>query len=185
MNGLNISYDLAMQYKNKSSILYHTSTASYYRGSIAGLVNSIGTATRIQIETIIDPDSEDIVPFIVNTRKLLDDFSSSHYYYNHTTVPMTIVPVNTYLFGGYTTTYDLQVLVYTLVPYLVVSTLVAVLILIFISFGSIALTLRLLITVCLSLTWAYGFMGEYECMYDYLYILLTHIYNYLYITINI
>ena len=147
-----VSYELAEQYHNASSALYGTSAAANYRGATSVLLNSAKTATRIKLITLVDPHSESIVSFIVDTRNTLRSFSSN--------------PANTlngeslsaYLFGGKTTTYDLQEIVYGLVPVMVGTTVAAVLILIGISFGSIALTVRLVVTVSMSLCWAYGFM---------------------------
>ena len=153
-NGEAVTYQQAMQYLNRSSLVYHTTAASNYRGLTASLTNSDRTVTNVQVTTIIDPDSTAIFDFIIKTRKLLTNFasSSSKYYITSSNY------VDLYLFGGYTTTYDLEQVIYAQVPALIGITFAVVVLLIGIGFGSIALTFRLLITVGLSLTWAYGLM---------------------------
>ena len=149
-NGYNVSYGLAVQYRNKSSPLYNTKKASSYRGLTNGLVNTDQSVTIIQVNTIIDPDSQAISQFIVNTRNLLKSYSAAN--------PLPTGTTSMYLFGGFTTTYDLQQIVYGLVPVMVAVTFIAVMLLIGLGFGSVFLTLRLLLTVGMSLSWAYGLM---------------------------
>lgn len=149
-NGHNVSYELAMEYRNTSSSLYHTKDASTYRGLTNGLVNTDQSVTIIQVNTIVDPDSQAISQFIVNTRSLLKSYSAAN--------PLPTGTTTMYLFGGFTTTYDLQQIVYALVPVMVAVTFIAVMLLIGLGFGSVFLTLRLLLTVGMSLSWAYGLM---------------------------
>lgn len=147
-NGQSVSYSYAVQYMNSSSPLYNTTAAANYRGLTNSLMNSYQTATQIRLETTVDPDSEAIVPFILALRDLIGTFFSSNSIHG--------ISSHGYLFGGYTTTYDLQVIVYSLVPILVAVTIIAVMILIAVSFGSVMLTFRLVVTVGMSLIWTYG-----------------------------
>lgn len=63
-----------------------------------------------------------------------------------------------YLFGGYTTTLDIQNALYAMVPLEIGLICAIVLIIIGINFGSVALALRLAITVFTSLAWTFGLM---------------------------
>lgn len=149
-NGQYVTYENAIQYRNRSSSLYYTKDASSYRALTNGLANTDRSVTIIEVNTIVDPDSQAISQFIVNTRDLLKSYSSAY--------PLSTGTTSMYLFGGFTTTYDLQQIIYGLVPVMVAVTFIAVMLLIGVGFGSVFLTLRLLLTVGMSLSWAYGLM---------------------------
>jgi predicted RND superfamily exporter protein len=151
--GKRINFTQAVAYKNVSSPLYDTQEASDYRGLTKGIMNVDQTATLIQIKTIVDPDSQAITNFIVEMRNLINSFTS--------TTTLNGNRIEGYLFGGYTTTYDLQVIVYNLVPTMIGVTISAVVILIAWNFGSLALTLRLMLSVGMSLCWTYGMLVSY------------------------
>jgi predicted RND superfamily exporter protein len=102
----------------------------------------------VKIETIVNPNSDAIAKFVEQVRK---QCSSTNYVVQGS-------PVNLYLFGGYTTTLDVQNALYKLVPVMIAVTLVVVVLLIAVSFGSIILAIRLLFTIFISLAWTYGFM---------------------------
>lgn len=121
-NGAYFNYsDYTACYTNSSS-KYYSDICSGYRFSTAGLANYDGSVSQIIINTIIDPDSEAIAQFIIDVRNLLQSFDSETTYQGS--------QLKTYLYGGYTFTLDLQVLVYSLVPYLISATLLLVLLLI-------------------------------------------------------
>jgi uncharacterized membrane protein YdfJ with MMPL/SSD domain len=113
-------------------------------------MNSAKSASLVTIEVLVAPNSEVIVPFIVSTRNIISGYSSKS--------PVSSLPVQMYLFGGYTTTYDVQNQLYTLVPLMIGCTLIIVLVIVGVSFGSLLLIIRLAITMFMSLCWTYGLM---------------------------
>ena len=121
-NGAYFNYSDYIACNTNSSSMYNSDTCSGYRFSTSGLANYDGSVSQIIINTIIDPDSEAIAQFIIDVRNLLESFDSSTFYQN--------AQLKTYLYGGYTFTLDLQILVYSLVPYLISATLLLVMVLI-------------------------------------------------------
>jgi len=127
---------------------YNTSIARSYRVLAGGMMNLAKSASLIKIETIVNPNSDVIAKFIEDIRKQCD---ASNYQIDNTKVDM-------YLFGGYTTTLDVQTALYKLVPVMISTTLIVVILFVPASFGFIFLAIRLLFTVFVSLSLTYGFM---------------------------
>jgi uncharacterized membrane protein YdfJ with MMPL/SSD domain len=148
MNGNDISYSAAMAYFTPGSGLYDTAMGVNYRVVAGGLMNKAKTATLISVETIVDPNADAIVPFILSVRDVMKQQEDAP-------VART-VDMHTYLFGGYTTSYDLQMALYALVPLLIIATVLVVLLLVAVNFGSIFIPIRLAATVFISLSWTYG-----------------------------
>lgn len=149
--GQDVTFDNYVSFYNKSSVAYNSSFASAYRLKMNGKVNGEASASLIKIETTVDPNGDFIVGFIVDVRSLLTSIA------NNPTV--SALPLQLYLFGGYTTTYDIQVSIYNLFyTALIPTTLAIVLVTVGVSFGSIAIVLRLIVTIAISLIWVYGLM---------------------------
>ena len=89
--GAPVDYTLAIQYITNTSVLYHTKAAADYRGLTGHLANYNQAAAMIVLTTITDPDADSIVPFILNTRKVLGTFQGSNLWRGH--------KIETYLFG--------------------------------------------------------------------------------------
>ena len=89
--GSPVDYTLAIQYITNSSLLYHTQAAADYRGLTSHLANYNQAAAMIVLATTTDPDADSIVPFILNTRKLIGAFQGSNLWRGH--------KLETYLFG--------------------------------------------------------------------------------------
>ena len=151
INGADVSYGAAMRYFTPGSIGYNSSLGFEYRTIASGLFNGAKTASLITIETIVDPDADAIVPFILFVRNILSVQAS--------TANATSIKMNTYLFGGYTAPYDLQNALYELVPIMILSTVLVVLVLVAMNFGSVFIPIRLAATVFVSLSWTYGLTG--------------------------
>ena len=79
-------------------------------------MNGDASATLVAIETTKSPNGQVIVPFIHGVRDLLNAFSAPG-----------LPGLKLYLFGGYTTTMDVQDLLYALVPYDIIAVVVLVL----------------------------------------------------------
>jgi uncharacterized membrane protein YdfJ with MMPL/SSD domain len=99
----------------------------------------------VAIETTKSPNGQVIVPFIRSVRDLLKAFSAP-----------ALPGLKLYLFGGYTTTMDVQDMLYALVPYDIIAVVVLVLITVAFSFQSVGLGLRLIATIAMSLCWSFG-----------------------------
>ncbi len=151
-NGAYVDYDTSMAYFNTSSPVYNDSIAVAYRIEVGSSLNSDSSASLIRIETIINPNSQKAEGFVVDMRKILDKYESK------TAYGSTYNQVKLYLFGAYTTTLDVQDALYATVPTLIGCTIAIVMALIFFSFGSIMIAVRLAITVFISLSWTYGLM---------------------------
>ena len=148
MNGVPISYSTAMGYLNSSSSLYKLPFGLNYRVSVASLVNAKATSSLVQILTVVDPDADAIVPFILNVRDTLQTQMGQ--------AVSKSLNMKLYLFGGYSTQYDLQNALYAYVPLLIVSTVLVVLGIMAINFGSVVIPLRLAGTIFVSLAWSFG-----------------------------
>lgn len=91
------------------------------------------------------------MPFIVSVRALIEGFP--------TTSPAPPLPgTSLYLFGGYTTTYDVQTALFKVVPVVIGVTVAIVLAMVGVSFGSVSLAARLVVTTGVSLAWTYGLL---------------------------
>lgn len=148
--GQDISFETSMSYFNVSSPAFSSSIAGAYRVLAGGLMNTDKSSTLIQIQTIVNPNSQVIVKFINSVRKLLISYTDSNKLYGAT--------VGAYLFGAYTSTLDVQNILYKLVPLMIGLTVGIVLLFVTAAFGSIPLALRLAFTVFTSLAWTYGLM---------------------------
>jgi len=153
--GQNVTYDQFLQYTDPSSAVYATPRAGAYRQKALSKPSPDWSACMVTVETLVDPDSDVIVPFINSVRKILIDLTARS--------PVPTFPVKAHLFGGYTTTIDVQNALYAVVPIVIGVTVAIVLVIITFSFGSIFLALRLVFTVFTSLCWTYGLMvGVYQ-----------------------
>jgi len=141
----NVSFATAMQYLNLTSPLFGSSAAAGWRSINMGKLNADQSASLISIETTKSPNSQIIVPFIISMRKLLTAFSSAG-----------VPKLKTYLFGGYTTTMDVQDMLYALLPIDIICVVLLVLVTVAFSFRSVGLAVRLIATLALSLCWTFG-----------------------------
>jgi len=145
-----VSLATALQYLDATSGPGQTATGQAYRLFAGSLISADGSASMVQMELSIPPNSQISVPYIRSTRdELLALYKSP---------PVPALPVKMYLFGGYTTTLDVQDSLYVLVPVMVGITIAIVLFMVGISFGSVLIALRLAFTVFVSLCWTYGLM---------------------------
>ena len=149
-NGEYVDLATAMQYLNSTSTLGKSTVGSSYRLEVGSLMNSIYSTSMIYIETVINPNSNAAVPFINSLRSLIDSLTASTSFTNGS--------FGAYLFGGYTTTYDVQQALFELVPAMIGATVAVVLFIVGASFGSVFVALRLAATVVISLAWTYGLM---------------------------
>jgi hypothetical protein len=143
--GVDVPWATAQQYMNASSPLFGSDAASGWRSINLGKVNADGSASLIEIETIKSPNSQVIVPWIVDMRKLLNGFSAP-----------ALPSLKLYLFGGYTTTMDVQDGLFKLVPIDVALVVVLVLVTVAMSFRSVGLAARLIFSLALCLCWTFG-----------------------------
>ena len=100
-NGLEVDFASSQAYFDANSASYSTTYASQYRTTVESLWNTDKSAFLIVMETSVDPDSENVVPFIKGMRALLIEQSKIPF------VPT--LPVGLYLLGGYCGTLDIQV----------------------------------------------------------------------------
>lgn len=100
-NGEYVDFSTSQSYMSQSSPLYGSVAASRYRTVAGSLSNADKSASLINIQTIVDPDAEGIVPFILRVRSTLKRSSIVSF--------APSLPVVAYLNGGYCSTYDRQV----------------------------------------------------------------------------
>jgi putative drug exporter of the RND superfamily len=150
--GNDVSFETSMQYFNQSSPLFFTGPASAYRSVVGVTQNTAKSANLLRVETLVQPTSEVVVPFLLHTRNYLSTYVPS------TTVTSTGFNPKLYLFGAFSTTYDVQQALYKLVPLDVGLVVAIVVIIIGLSFGSLFLIFRLIVTLCLSLIFVFGLM---------------------------
>jgi len=140
----------AVQYMDSTTTKGDSSTGQAYRLFAASLMNTDRSSSMLRMELSVAPNSQTAVPYIRSVRNELEQLSSSP--------PVAGFPVKMYLFGGYTTTYDVQTTLFELVPIMIVVTVAIVLGLVGMSFGSVLVVTRLAFTVFVSLCWTYGLM---------------------------
>ena len=124
--GNDVTLATSTAYFNTLSPLYNTPIAVSYRALVGNARNTEKSASIVKIETTADPNADLIIPFILNVRDILDSYASpSSPYYNPS------LPVNMYLFGGFTAQYDIQIAIYKLVPLMIGITVLIVLVITF------------------------------------------------------
>jgi uncharacterized membrane protein YdfJ with MMPL/SSD domain len=146
----NVSLATSLAYLNPGSPLYSTDDAGAYRAVASRAVTADRSATLITLTLTLPPDSNRAAGFVTAVRSLLDSFSQSQ--------PVSGVAVQLYLVGGYTVTMDTQAALYKLVPLEIGMVVVIVVAILCVSFGSLALVVRLIFTMCISLCWTYGML---------------------------
>ena len=149
-NGAFVTLADALDYMTPSTTKGATTTGMAYRLFAASLMNKDSSSSMVKMELSVAPNSQQAVPYIKSIRIKLKDMTS--------TPPVSGFPVKLYLFGGYTTTLDIQTALFGLVPIMIGVTCAIVLLLIGMSFGSVLLAVRLAFTVFISLCWTYGLM---------------------------
>ena len=153
-----VSFSQSMEFLNSTSPLFSTPRAVAYRANSLGRVSSTQRANLLQVETLVNPNSQGVIPFIVEFRKTLDALQAA-FRAGDSSVGGTRLPgLSLYLIGGYTATMDIQDALYKMVPAQIALVVALVLIIVTVAFWSLLLTLRLLYTIFVSLTWTYGLM---------------------------
>ena len=150
--GNDVTFETSMQYFNQSSPLFFTGPASAYRSVVGVTQNTIRSANLVRVETLVQPTSEVVVPFILHTREYLSNYVAP------SSVTSSGMDPKLYVFGAFSTTYDVQQALYKLVPLDVGLVVAIVVIIIGLSFGSLFLVFRLIVTLCLSLIFVFGLM---------------------------
>lgn len=100
-NGEYVDFSTSQSYLTRSSPVYGSVAATRYRTVVGSLRNTEKSASLILIQTIVDPDAEGIVPFILRVRSTLKRSSIVNF--------EPSLPLSAYLNGGYCSTYDIQV----------------------------------------------------------------------------
>lgn len=139
----NVTFMEALGYLSEGSPVYNSTTAASYRLSVGSLMNKRRSASLVRISTIVHPKSQEIVPFIDGVRAKLKSLDG-------------ILVVH--LFGAYSSDYDVQNALYEITPFLYASTILILLLIVGASFQSVMISLRLAITIIMSLAWTYGLM---------------------------
>ena len=101
-NGEYVDFQTSQTYLKRTSSVYDSVVAARYRILAGSLRNAEMSASIVEITTTADPVGEVIVPFILDTRKILLDPDVTNFVPNFTLSP--------YLYGGYCSTYDIQVI---------------------------------------------------------------------------
>ena len=140
--GYDITYSMATSYFDSTSANYNQAFPSMYREYASQILANEKKVSMIRMETELNPNSQQMTEFIKVVRKILIENSDDDVQGN--------------LMGGYSTNYDVQSSLYALVPMMIGVTLAVVLIIVSISFGSVFLAFRLLVTVFIGLCWTYG-----------------------------
>lgn len=100
-NGASVDYNTSRAYLTPSSAVYDSVDAVRYQTLAGSLRSKDFSASLILVETIVDPDAEGIVPFVVTVRRtLLESRIMGH---------SESLPISAYLSGGFCSTYDVQV----------------------------------------------------------------------------
>ena len=139
VNGANLPLETALGFLNASAPGANETGPQFYRDKIAAVLPSSNlAASQVLVTTIVDPDAQGIVPFIEGVRQTNSEIEAAPI------VPS--LPTNLYLFGGYTTTLDVQTSLYDLVPLQVGLVCALVIIVTGVSFKSIGACILTLAT---------------------------------------
>jgi hypothetical protein len=147
-SGRNVSLQEATAYLNPGSTLYSSAAAQRYRAAVGGLVTADRSTTIVQISVIVSPTPGIDADFVTGVRDELARLTAE-----------PVVPglaVQMVLRGGYCLIHDTQQALYALVPLEVGVVVAIVVIVVGGSFGSVAVALRLILTIAVSLCWTYG-----------------------------
>lgn len=132
--------------------------ATAYRAFVGGRINSAASSSLLNMETLVNPNSNAVVPFVKDVRRILSEVERAYALGAPPGGGPPLPSLKLYLIGGYCTSMDIQDALYTLVPQQIALVVTLVLIIIGVSFGSVILALRLLVTLFVSLSWTYGVM---------------------------
>lgn len=146
--GMDLDYTTAMGFLSPLSPAYNSSIAMAYRVLVASKMNADQSTMLVNMQTLINPQSDKMVDFIRSVRSYIKSFQS----------PVSGFSVQLYLYGGYSSTMDVQDALYKLVPVEIAVVLLIVVIILAISFASVTLVLRLLFTILYTLGLTYGLM---------------------------
>ena len=108
--GRNVSFDDAARWLfDPSAPDFNASLPRSYRAEMLGdgHINAAGSAATVSLRTLVQPDTQAVVPFIVSVRGLLGSLPPA---------PPPLDAVRLHLFGGYTDSLDVQDALYALVP---------------------------------------------------------------------
>jgi len=142
--GQDISYTTAISYFDNTNANYNQPLPTLYREFSSQILANNNKVTMIRIETILNPNSQEMVSFIKTVRSILSDYAKDNNNFTGN------------LMGGYSTNYDVQSSLYELVPMLIGVTVAVVIVIISWSFGSVFISLRLAITIFIGLCWTFG-----------------------------
>ena len=144
--GQDVDFVTAQAYLNPADPLFSSPRGAAWRSVNWGKMNSDKSASLVKVETIVNPQGQAIVPFIKDVRGIISGFSAPAF-----------PALQIYLFGGYTTTMDVQDMLYAVVPADIGAVVALVLVTVALSFRSVGLAARLIVTLALSLVWTFGF----------------------------
>jgi uncharacterized membrane protein YdfJ with MMPL/SSD domain len=143
--GANVSFSQAMAWA-AAPPGNSTPLVAAYQAQALSAVSKSRTTALIQVETLVNPNSEAVEGFVRGVRALLSERAR-------------VDPsVAGYLFGGYTTSLDVMDLLYALVPTEVGIIVAIVVVAVGSSFGSFMIAVRLVFTIAVSLCWTFGLM---------------------------
>ena len=140
MNGQVIPWIYASILLNPSS---SDSNSILYKQMWTNYVTSDNSSALFEIITPFDPQGEEALDWVKLTREILQDFEEKFGY-------------EIYLAGGAIFWIDSLEVITNLFPYMILTVILIVYVLIVIMFGSFFIPLRLLITIGLTLSWIFG-----------------------------
>jgi uncharacterized membrane protein YdfJ with MMPL/SSD domain len=133
---------MATAFYDQNNPAYNQPFPTMYREYASQVLANNNKVSMIRIETELNPNSQEMATFVKTVRRILIDNRESDIIGN--------------LMGGYSTNLDVQSSLYAMVPLLVGVTLAIVLAIVAVSFGSVFLAFRLLLTIFIGLAWTYG-----------------------------
>ncbi|MHA1414887.1 MAG: MMPL family transporter [Candidatus Heimdallarchaeaceae archaeon] len=140
LNGQAIPWFYASILLNPSS---SDSNSDLYKQMWTNYATSDNSSALFEIITPFDPQGKEALDWVKHTRKLLKDFEKEFGY-------------EIYLAGGAIFWIDSLEVTTNLFPYMILTVILIVYVLIVIMFGSFFIPLRLLITIGLTLSWIFG-----------------------------
>ncbi len=149
-DGANVSFSASMAWLNHTEAAADASRAAAYRSLVGILPASTGAASMIRIETLVAPNSEQIVDFLLAMRSLAASLAAEPV--------VRAFRTNGYVLGGYSTSYDVQQLLYSLAGLEVGIIIAIVVVIVGSSFRSLLIAVRLIVSLGLSLLWTYGIL---------------------------
>jgi RND superfamily putative drug exporter len=157
-----VSPDLAALLVTPGNAYYDSPTGPVYRFLFGSVFSADNKTVLISILTDFDPTSDQSMSWIPQVRNVLASYMLAHQEYSN---------YKTYIWGGMVSEFDSVTRINAQFPQTIITNFAILLIMVGIAFKSVLIPLRSVLTIGLSVAWAYGITVLYfqQTLHDRLY----------------